>query len=119
MNTVLTARRADKLAEVKEKCLAAYKDSGAIFDEKTVVVIEANMSSKVDVERVAARLEGRRLDMYVNAGWIILATRLTGAKLYRLVNNAGMVRGREHVGGKSIPPFTLRDYVQLSLCRYW
>ncbi|BCS22554.1 uncharacterized protein APUU_30779S [Aspergillus puulaauensis] len=78
VNTVLTARRADKLAEVKERCLAAYNDSGATCDENTVVVIEADMSSKVDLERVAARLEGRRLDI--------------------LVNNAGMVRGREHAG---------------------
>lgn len=107
VNTVLTARRADKLAEVKERCLAAYKVPGATCDENTVVVIEADMSSKVDLERVAARLEGRRLDMYVNSGWIRLVTRLKDAKLYRLVNNAGMVRGREHAGGTS-PLFSQR-----------
>ncbi|KAL2816841.1 hypothetical protein BDW59DRAFT_166187 [Aspergillus cavernicola] len=69
----LTARRAGKLAEGKEKCLAACRNSGSVPDENAVVIIEA------DVERVARSLEGRTIDI--------------------LVNNAGMVRGRGYVGG--------------------
>ncbi|KAJ4176633.1 hypothetical protein NW755_014306 [Fusarium falciforme] len=75
---VLTARRVDKLAEVKKQCLAAYEESTGKKDEEAALALEADMTNKSDVEGLQGKLEGRKIDI--------------------LVNNAGMVRGREHVG---------------------
>ncbi|GFZ46297.1 3-hydroxy acid dehydrogenase [Saitozyma sp. JCM 24511] len=74
-NVVLVARRADKLQSVKELCLAAYKEAGK---PGKVVVIEADMQKRGDIEGILGKLEGLKVDI--------------------LVNNAGMVRGREHIG---------------------
>lgn len=76
-NVVLVARRADKLAEVKAKCLEALKGSPA-GDKGKVVVIEADMQDRKSLDGVVGKLEGLEVDY--------------------LVNNAGMVRGREQIG---------------------
>ncbi|ORY22772.1 hypothetical protein BCR39DRAFT_562224 [Naematelia encephala] len=76
-NLVLLARRADKLAAVKEQVLAAHKAGGA-KEGGRVVVIEADMQKRSDLDAILGKLEGLKVDV--------------------LVNNAGMVKGREHVG---------------------
>ena len=69
-NLVLTARRADKLAEVKAEAESLGKGK--------VVVVEADMQNRKDLDGILGKLEGLTVDI--------------------LVNNAGMVRGREHIG---------------------
>lgn len=60
---VLTARRADKLAEVKEKCLAAHKDCPGEQKGREVITIEADVTSKGDVEGLLGRIGNKRIDM--------------------------------------------------------
>ena len=63
---ILTARRADKLAETKEKCLAAQKESGVSQDGLVVLALEADMTSKSDVEGLLGKTGGRKIDMYAS-----------------------------------------------------
>ncbi|ODN99266.1 hypothetical protein I350_07426 [Cryptococcus amylolentus CBS 6273] len=79
-NLVLLARRADNLKAVKAKIEAAHKESG-LKEGGKVVLIEADIQKKEDVDAVPSKLEGLEVDI--------------------LVNNAGMVRGKEQVGGES------------------
>ena len=60
-NVVLVARRADKLAEVKAKCLEALKGSPA-GDKGKVVVIEADMQDRKSLDGVVGKLEGLEVD---------------------------------------------------------
>jgi 3-hydroxy acid dehydrogenase/malonic semialdehyde reductase len=69
-NLILTARRADKLAEVKAEAESLGKGK--------VVVIEADMQKREDLDAILGKTEGLTVDI--------------------LVNNAGMVRGREQIG---------------------
>lgn len=61
---VLTARRADKLAEVTEKCRAAHIKLAETKEIRHVVAIEADMTKKSDIERLIGKIGGR-IDMYV------------------------------------------------------
>jgi len=72
-NLVLIARRADKLADVKAKAEEAYGSK-----KGKVVCIGADMTKPKELDAIVGKLEGLKVDF--------------------LVNNAGMVRGREHVG---------------------
>jgi 3-hydroxy acid dehydrogenase/malonic semialdehyde reductase len=56
-NLVLTARRADKLAEVKAKCEEALGGKGK------VLVIEADMTKREDLNGILGKLEGLKVDM--------------------------------------------------------
>ncbi|WVQ71411.1 hypothetical protein IAR50_000947 [Cryptococcus sp. DSM 104548] len=78
-NLVLLARRADNLQAVKAKAEAAHKQSG-LKEGGKVVLIEADIQKKEDVDAVPGKLEGLEVDI--------------------LVNNAGMVRGKEQVGAE-------------------
>ncbi|KAK1924741.1 short-chain dehydrogenase [Papiliotrema laurentii] len=69
-NLILVARRADKLAEVKKEAESLGKGK--------VVLIEADMQKREDLDAILGKTEGLTVDI--------------------LVNNAGMVRGREQVG---------------------
>ena len=59
---MLVARRADKLAEVKAKCLDALKASAA-GDKGKVVVIEADMQDRGSLNGVVGKLEGLQVDL--------------------------------------------------------
>lgn len=61
-NVVLVARRADKLAEVKAKCLEALKTSPA-GEKGRVVVIEADMQERKSLDGVVGKLEGLEVDL--------------------------------------------------------
>ncbi|KAE8538132.1 hypothetical protein D1P53_006199 [Cryptococcus gattii VGV] len=80
-NVVLMARRADKLQAVKAKCEAAHKESG-LKEGGKVVVIEADMQKNEHLDVIPGKLEGLEVDIVSHS----------------LVNNAGMVRGKEQVG---------------------
>jgi len=71
---ILTARRADKLAQVKSQCEEALSGKGK------VLVIEADMTKREDLNGILgkAKDEGLKVDI--------------------LVNNAGMVKGVEQIG---------------------
>ncbi|KAL1411199.1 hypothetical protein Q8F55_002150 [Vanrija albida] len=75
-NVVLLARRRANLDEVKAKCEAAHAEGG--YSGSKVVVIEADMQDRKALDTVLDKTDGLKLDV--------------------LVNNAGLVRGREHVG---------------------
>ncbi|KAM5368276.1 hypothetical protein ACJZ2D_009642 [Fusarium nematophilum] len=77
---ILSARRAGRLAELRERCLAAYEEGTGVREDDAAVAIEADMTNKIDIETLVSKVNGRKIDI--------------------LVNNAGMVRGKEHVGGK-------------------
>ncbi|WVR05037.1 hypothetical protein IAU60_002049 [Kwoniella sp. DSM 27419] len=74
-NLILLARRADALAAVKAKAEENFKAAGK---QGKVVVIEADMQKTADLDAVLSKTEGLEVDF--------------------LVNNAGMVKGVEHVG---------------------
>lgn len=59
-NVILLARRADRLAEVKESCLAAAKEAGK---DGKVVIVEADMQKKEDLEGIVGKTEGLKVDM--------------------------------------------------------
>lgn len=54
-NLVLTARRADKLAEVKKEAESLGKGK--------VVVIEADMQKREDLDAILSKTEGLEIDM--------------------------------------------------------
>lgn len=56
-NVVLVARRADRLQQVKDKCLSVGTP------QTDVLVIEADMATKEDVEGILPKLQGRKIDM--------------------------------------------------------
>ncbi|WOO81034.1 NADP-dependent 3-hydroxy acid dehydrogenase [Vanrija pseudolonga] len=78
-NVVLLARRRANLDEVKAKCEATHAEAG--YAGSKVVVIEADMQDRKALDTVLDKTEGLKLDV--------------------LVNNAGLVRGREHVGAEA------------------
>ena len=53
---ILLARRANNLTEVKSKCQAVNKDS-------KVVIIEADMTKRDQLDGVLGKLEGLKVDM--------------------------------------------------------
>lgn len=59
-NVVLLARRADRLAEVKQKCEEAHQKAGV---KGKVVVIEADVSKRDSLDQVLGKLEGMKVDM--------------------------------------------------------
>ncbi|ORX39704.1 NAD(P)-binding protein [Kockovaella imperatae] len=69
-NLILTARRADKLAEVKKECEGAGKVN--------VITVEADMTKREDINQILPKAGNIKVDI--------------------LVNNAGMVYGREAIG---------------------
>jgi len=64
-SVILTARRADRLAEVKDKYLAAHKDLPVSQDTRIVITLEADMTNKNDVEGLLGNIGSKKVDMCV------------------------------------------------------
>ena len=63
-NLVLLARRAQNLADVKTKCEAVATNKGC-----KVVVVEADMTKRDHLDLVLGKLEGLKVDMWVDEFW--------------------------------------------------
>ena len=61
-NVVLVARRADKLAAVKEECLKAYKEGGQKEGGK-IVIVEADMTKRKDLDAISTKLDGLQVEL--------------------------------------------------------
>jgi NADP-dependent 3-hydroxy acid dehydrogenase YdfG len=61
-NVILVARRMDKLQEVKELCIQAYKGNDG---PGKIWTVQADIARKADVEGILGQLDGSKVDVCV------------------------------------------------------